>query len=116
MEELIFSELTTGPREAFDVCYCAHVGDKFESIHYHAIGFDDLNWLLKDDDDFKRVCSDLNCLKELDDEQLIEVMISDLEVVVFIRKSQELSQFSSFVEASRAAFEEWIAPRLRRQE
>ena len=115
MEELIFSELTTGPREAFDVCYCAHIGDKFESIHYHNIGFDDLSWLFKDDDDFNQACSDLNCLRKLDDEQLVEVIANDLEAVAFIRKSRELSQFNSFVEASRAAFEEWIAPRLKRQ-
>ena len=107
--------MTTGPEEAFDICYCAHIGDKFESSHYHNIGFDDLNWLFKDDKEFSQICPDMTCLKELSDEQLAKVTISDLEVVVFIRKSRELGQFNSFVEASRATFEKWIKPRLKRQ-
>lgn len=115
MEELTFSELMTGPKEAFDVCYCAHIGDKFESSHYHSISFDDLNWLFKDDEDFSRICPDMACLKKLSDEQLAKATVSDLEVVVFIRKSRELSQFNSFVETSRAAFEKWIKPRLKKR-
>lgn len=113
MEELIFSELTTGPEEAFDVCYFTCIGEALAVGHYCGVG---LEWL---ESVFEEAIADkifsVKELETLDCDHFIRITINKSKLMIFIRKNRGISEFTSFLAETLEIFNKWDKKQIKRR-
>lgn len=105
MENLIFGEVTTGPKEAFDFCYFACVGEDFAVGRYCGVGIERFESV------FEEAITDgifsVKELEALDCNHLIKIAIDKSKLMIFVRKSRGISEFAPFLIESLKIFSKW---------
>lgn len=113
MGNLTFGEVTTGPKEAFDFCYFTCIGEALAVGHYCGVGLDRFESV------FEEAIADktfsIEELEALDCDHFIRITIDKSKLMIFIRKSRGISEFTSFLAESLEIFNKWNKKQTRRR-
>lgn len=113
MESLTFGEVTTGPKDAFDFCYFTCIEEALAVGHYCGVGSERFESVFEEAITAKTFS--IKELEALDCDHFIKITIDESNLMIFIRKSRGISEFTSFLAESLEIFNKWNKKQMKRR-
>lgn len=113
MENLTFGEVTTGPKEAFDFCYFTCIEEALVIGHYCGVGSERFESVFEEAITAKTFSA--KELETLDCDHFVKITVDKSNLMIFIRKSRGISEFTSFLAESLEIFNKWNKKQIKRR-